>query len=64
MKHKSKKIGEFYKNASAGVKSGSEKKIERTRKSCDRCGDGTFMAEHKDRFYCGKCGMTVWKKKG
>lgn len=40
----------------------SEKGLERIKKVCDRCGEGTFMAEHKDRFYCGKCGMTVWKK--
>lgn len=37
--------------------------LKRMRRVCDRCGDGTFMAEHKDRWYCGKCAMTVWKKK-
>jgi len=41
----------------------TEKGVERTRRYCDRCGEGTFMAEHKDRWYCGKCGMTIWKKK-
>lgn len=61
MKHKSKKISEFYKNVDG--KDGKEGKVERTRKYCDRCGDGNFMAEHTDRWYCGKCGMTVWKKK-
>lgn len=25
-------------------------------KSCPKCGDGTFMANHKDRNTCGKCG--------
>jgi small subunit ribosomal protein S27Ae len=54
MKHGPVKRKELYKV--------SEKGIERTKKICDRCGDGTFMAEHKDRLYCGKCGMTVWKK--
>jgi len=39
------------------------KQVKRLKKVCDRCGDGTFMAEHKDRWYCGKCGMTIWKKK-
>jgi len=22
---------------------------------CPKCGDGFFLAEHKDRFYCGYC---------
>jgi ubiquitin-small subunit ribosomal protein S27Ae len=54
-KHTAKKTKEFYK-----VEGG---KLSRTEKVCDRCGSGTFMAEHKDRFYCGKCAMTIWKKK-
>lgn len=24
-------------------------------KTCPKCGAGTFLAEHKDRLYCGKC---------
>lgn len=56
MKHKAVKASQFYK-----VNGG---KIERLRRVCDRCGDGTFMAEHKDRWYCGKCTMTIWKKVG
>ena len=55
MKHKHQKASDHYK-----IEGG---KIERIKKICDRCSDGIFMAEHKDRFYCGKCGMTVWKKK-
>ena len=54
MKHKYQKASEHYKV--------SDGKAERVKKVCDRCGDGVFMAEHGDRFYCGKCGMTVWKK--
>ncbi len=38
-------------------------KLERLRQACPRCGDGVFLAEHKDRFSCGTCGYTVWKKK-
>lgn len=38
-------------------------KVERLRRSCPKCGDGVFMAEHKDRFTCGKCGYTEFKKK-
>lgn len=25
-------------------------------KTCIKCGPGTFLANHKDRLYCGKCG--------
>jgi len=54
MKHKFQKASEHYKVSGDSV--------ERVKKVCDRCGDGIFMADHKDRWYCGKCGMTVWKK--
>ena len=33
-------------------------KVTRIRKVCARCGKGVFMAEHKDRHTCGKCGLT------
>ena len=35
-------------------------KITRLRKECpaDTCGAGVFMAQHYDRHYCGKCGLT------
>ena len=36
--------------------------FSRKRKSCSKCGAGIFMAEHKDRFSCGKCGYTEWKR--
>jgi len=29
-------------------------KIEKER-SCPKCGEGIFLAKHKDRLYCGKC---------
>lgn len=38
-------------------------KLVRERKFCPKCGPGTFMAEHKDRLTCGKCGYTEMKKK-
>ncbi|RLJ06434.1 MAG: 30S ribosomal protein S27ae [Candidatus Aenigmatarchaeota archaeon] len=38
-------------------------KLIRNRKTCPRCGDGTFLAHHKDRYYCGRCGYTVFEKK-
>ena len=27
-------------------------------KSCIKCGPGVFLARHKDRLACGKCGYT------
>ncbi|KUO43037.1 MAG: 30S ribosomal protein S27 [Hadesarchaea archaeon YNP_N21] len=37
-------------------------KIKRLRPSCPRCGPGVFMGEHQDRFVCGKCGYTTFKR--
>lgn len=36
-------------------------KLERKGKFCPKCGPGVFMAEHKDRYSCGKCGYTEKK---
>jgi ubiquitin-small subunit ribosomal protein S27Ae len=30
--------------------------IKRKNKFCPKCGAGVFMANHKDRYSCGKCG--------
>jgi small subunit ribosomal protein S27Ae len=38
-------------------------KLERKRPFCNRCGRGYFMAEHEDRYTCGNCGFTVFKKR-
>lgn len=38
-------------------------KAERKNKSCPRCGQGTFLAEYKERSYCGKCGYGQMKNK-
>lgn len=40
-----------------GKYSVKEGKIER-KISCPRCGIGTFMAEHRNRKTCGKCGFS------
>ena len=40
---------------------GSE--LKRKRKSCPRCGEGTWLARHKNRQYCGRCGYTVFEGK-
>jgi small subunit ribosomal protein S27Ae len=31
--------------------------------SCPKCESGTFLADHKDRWFCGKCHYTLFKKK-
>jgi small subunit ribosomal protein S27Ae len=33
------------------------------KKSCVKCGQGVFMAVHKDRLHCGKCGYTEFLKR-
>lgn len=38
-------------------------KIERLSKSCPRCGPGVFLAETKDRVFCGRCHYTEFKIK-
>ena len=37
-------------------------KAVRKSPTCPRCGDGVFLASHKDRVSCGKCGYTEYKK--
>jgi small subunit ribosomal protein S27Ae len=36
-------------------------KITRLRRHCPKCGDGFFLAVHKNRISCGKCGYTEFK---
>jgi small subunit ribosomal protein S27Ae len=36
--------------------------LKRKNKTCPKCGPGIFMANHKDRWGCGKCGYM--EKKG
>jgi len=42
------------------VKNGT---IVRNKRTCPKCGEGVFMAEHPNRVSCGKCGYTEFKKK-
>jgi ubiquitin-small subunit ribosomal protein S27Ae len=37
-------------------------KVARLRPTCERCGPGYFMADHQDRFTCGHCGFTRYKR--
>jgi len=39
-----------------------DEKLVRKKKSCPKC-EGAFLAEHEDRFSCGRCGYTEFKKK-
>jgi len=36
--------------------------LQRKLKTCPRCGPGIFLAEHYDRYACGKCGYAEFKK--
>jgi len=38
-------------------------KVKRKNRFCPRCGPGVFMADHGDRWSCGRCGYTEWKRK-
>jgi len=62
IKHKHKKVKlavlKFYKVDGNG-------KVTRLRRECTeqpQCGPGTFFANHFDRQYCGKCGLTFMYK--
>ena len=35
--------------------------LTRTHRSCPKCGPGTYLAEHKDRRSCGRCGYSESK---
>lgn len=39
-----------------------EKGLERLRPFCERCGSGYFMADHGNRYTCGHCGFTQYKR--
>jgi small subunit ribosomal protein S27Ae len=39
-------------------------KVVRNRRACPKCGSAVFMAEHFDRFHCGQCGNTLFKRQG
>ena len=37
--------------------------IKRKNRFCPRCGPGIFMADMYNRYVCGTCGFTEFKKK-
>jgi len=54
------------KGAPEGVWNLFEKKgdsVARKNKHCPKCGPGFFLAAHKDRLVCGKCGYVEYTKK-
>lgn len=53
-KKKAKSASSYY-----AVSGGS---LSHKKKACPKCGSGTFMAEHQNRFTCGKCMYTEFKK--
>lgn len=32
------------------------------RRMCPKCGPGVFLAKHKNRYSCGKCGYTEFNR--
>lgn len=52
--HKNKPTSTKYKFYTSGKKSNKE---------CIKCGPGVFLAAHKDRSSCGKCGYTEFSGK-
>lgn len=51
---KHSKLADLYEKDGDGVKNKT--------KSCPKCGEGTFMGKHKDRYSCGKCHYTEFTK--
>ncbi|MBI3334294.1 30S ribosomal protein S27ae [Candidatus Pacearchaeota archaeon] len=56
-KHKNKPTSQKYKKYTI------QNDTAKRGKQCLKCGFGIFMAEHKDRFTCGKCSYTEFLKK-
>ncbi len=54
-KRPSPQVWKFYK-----IENG---KLIRLRRFCPRCGAGVYMADHGDRWACGKCGFTIFKSR-
>lgn len=52
-KHESTKVYNYF----------DGKNGKRLKKHCPRCGPGTWMSEHDNRHYCGRCGYTEFSKK-
>ena len=53
-KKRRKRVSSYYKIDENGIK--------RLLPLCERCGPGYFMADHGDRYTCGHCGFTRYKR--
>ncbi|CAG9332738.1 unnamed protein product [Blepharisma stoltei] len=53
--HKKKKVKLAVLNI---YKVDKSEKVTRTKRACEKCGAGTFMAKHFNRHYCGTCHAT------
>jgi len=53
-KKKRKRVSSYYKI--------DENELKRMLPLCERCGPGYFMADHGDRYTCGHCGFTRYKR--
>lgn len=54
IKKRGERISSYYRVEETGV--------ERLKSFCERCGPGYFMADHGDRYACGHCGFTRYKR--
>ena len=58
IKHKHKKrslaLLEYYNVEASG-------KIKKLKNECDKCEGATYMADHPDRYTCGKCGHMLYR---
>lgn len=55
-KHKPRKLAllEYYNVEASG-------KIKKLKNECDKCEVATYMADHPDRYTCGKCGHMLYR---
>ncbi|MBI4176520.1 MAG: 30S ribosomal protein S27ae [Candidatus Aenigmarchaeota archaeon] len=66
VEHKGKRVRTGRKHSTVKVQKAYKvdgSKLARVKKSCPRCGPGTWLGLHKGRGYCGKCGYTVFEKR-
>jgi len=53
-KKRSKALLEYFSVEASG-------KVKKLKQECPNCPPGTFMAEHPDRYVCGRCGKTFFR---
>jgi len=58
---KDKKGKKPHKNKPTSVKYKHYEGGKAKKKFCPRCGPGVFLADHKNRVYCGRCKYTEFK---